>query len=412
MLRPSAVIKSWPRLAGHRGQDTLGKLRVGRRAVSNMISGIIVLALFLIALGAMVAFTQQFDTYQSTVDSMSQLDINRNAEKIQPVYPGLKGGFQASGCSTCNQYNMSLANIGNIAVQLARIYINSTAQPPGCTPTNTKIKSLCILTPQSSPTPFGFDSYDSYINPGETNHIVRLWLPQTVTLPNVTLTPSNSIWIVTNRGRVFSFNWPFPPAGQGVPGAGSPPTIYAGVMAVAYNGTDNSASDACHTEKGTTLPAGGASTTLHYVNPWITSTVMSDLAAGSTDLYVAVYSSNSLSVPVTFSWGGMVILTADAASSSKPWYIGGPYVGIVYNQSGVRHFAARGTNVAINPGNDYYLIFQITQQNLSPKTPTPPGDSFSGTAAMNNGYGASGEDASFRQIDVFLNGLYVRTGCT
>ena len=385
-----------------------------RKAVSNMISGMIVLGLFIIPLVAVVTVSQQYDTYQSTVDAMAQKDIDRNSENLQAVYPGLKGGFTANGCSKCNQYNMSVTNIGKIAVQIVRIYVNSTQQTTGCTVTNTNIKSQCILSPRPNPTPFGFDSYDSYINPGEPNHIVRLWLSQGITLPNVTLTPSNSIWIVTNRGRIFSFNWPFPPAGQGVPGAGSPPTIYTGVMMVAYNGTDNSATDSCHSEKGITLPAGGTSRTLHFVNPWIATTVMTDVAGGTTNLYVAVYSTNSLSVQIAFSWGGMVILTADASDASKPWFIGGPYVGIVYNQSGIRQFTPAGTNVPINPGGDYYLVFQLTQQNLSPKSPTAPGDSFSGTAAMNNGYGTSAEDASFRQVDVFLNGLYVRTvtGCT
>ena len=364
------------------------------------------LALLLTALGAMVALTHQYDTYQSTADVMAQSDIDRTAENLQAVYPGLKGGFPASGCATCVQYNMSLANTGKIAVQIARIYLNSSQQSTGCTATNTNVKSECILNAKTAVAAFGFDTYDSYINSGETNHIVRLWLPFSITLPNVTMTPSNSVWIVTTRGRIFSFNWPFPSAGQGLPGAGTPPIVYTGVMTIAYNGTYNSATDSCHTEKGMTLPAGGAGTTLHFVNPWITTTVMNSVGGG-TNLYVAVYSSNSLSVALTLNWGAMVILTADASSNSKPYFIGGPYVGIIYNRTGVRQFTGAGTSVTLNPGNDYYLIFQITQEVIGGFT--APGDSFSGTAAMNNAYGALAEGASFTELDVFLNGLYVRT---
>lgn len=399
-------------------------MRVRRKAVSSIIGGIIVLGLLLTALTAMVVVSQQFDTYQGTSNKMSQKDIDRSSENVKAMYPGLQGGFPATGCgSVCNQYNMSLANIGGIAVQISRIYINSTQQTSGCTiqpiPSHSN-PGPCVFSPAPAIASFSFNTYDSYINPGEMNHIIRLWLPATISLPNVTRTPSNSIWIVTNRGRVFSFSWPFPPIGEGLPGKGVPPTIYTGTMQVAYNGTTyNSLGDSCHHEQGLTLPSGGASKTLYFVNPWITAAILSATSTSSQTstsvspcsqcLYVYAYASNSLSTSITFSWGSMVILTADSSSNSKAYFIGGPYVGIVYNQSGVRHFTTYGTPVTINPGSDFYLIFKIQYVNVGSFSGS--GDSFSGTATMNNGYMAQAEDATFRELEIFLNGLYVRPTC-
>lgn len=382
-----------------------------RRAVSSMIGGMIVLALFLTALVGMVLVTQQYDTYQSAASNMAQRDIDRNSENLQAVYPGLAGGFPVTGCGgQCNQYNVSLANVGGIGVQIVQIYINSTQQTTGCTITNIKVKGPCVLSGRNAVTSFAFNSFDSYLLPGESNHIVRIWLPSSIVLPNATFSPSNSVWIVTSRGRTFSFSWPYPPAGQGLPGQGSPPTIYSGVMKIAYNGTDKSASDLCHKETLLPLPADGTGTKLKFLNPWITTDVITNVAQGSTKLYVAAYSVNSLSATITFSWGDMVILTADSTPNAKAYFIGGPYVGIVRNVTGVQQFTGAGVQVSISAGQDYYLIFQINQvtpSNLSPSDFHPPGDSFSGTATVNNGYGSWAKDASFREIEIFLDPLFV-----
>ncbi len=257
------------------------KLWIRRKAVSNLIGGIIVLTLFLSAITAMIVLTQEYDAFQGTSSKMAQKDIDRFSENLKAMYPGLTGGFPATGCgSQCNQYNMYLANIGNIPVQIARIYINSTQQTTGCTNTNNNVKGPCVFNPGKTIASFNFNSTDSYIAPGELSHIVRLWLPNNIVLPNASLTPSNSIWVVTNRGRVFSFEWPFPPVGQGLPGQGVPPTIFRGEMKVAYTGTPDSQPgalpqhDSNHQETGftyrRTLPIGGGKF-LYFVNPWITT---------------------------------------------------------------------------------------------------------------------------------------------
>ena len=180
------------------------KRRFGRKGVSTMIGGIIVLTLFLTALTAMVLISQQYDTYQTTLDSMSQQDVDQLSENLAFPYPGLSSLTSVSGL---NQYNMTVSNLSGIGTQVARIYItqpDSAAYP------------LLILNPSSTPSSYTFSSHTSFINPGEASHQVLLWLPSSVTLIS-NYPEANSVNVVTSRGRVFSFQWPFPPAGVAVP---------------------------------------------------------------------------------------------------------------------------------------------------------------------------------------------------
>ena len=403
------------------------KLRFRRRAVSNMVGGIIVLSLFIIALTAVVVVNQRYDAYETMTGNMSQKDIDRASEDIVALYPGLVGGFPAKcggGC-TLNQYNMSLANEGGVGVQIAGVYINSTIQASqpnqnGCS-TSATPPGPCILNPSNGKTSFSFAQSDAYVASGEFDHIVRLWLPQGITLPNVTLTPSNSIWIVTNRGRIFSFNWPIPTAGQGVGGTGTPLNLEAGSMEIAYNGTGtgahNSRNDPCHKETPQPLPAGGQGTTLYFLNPWITPTILSATTATTSlsqlcwqCLYVSVYSENTLTTVISFSWGQIAILTARASSNSDPFFLGGPYVGIVLNNQ----FYPYGTDVAVQPGQTFYLIFKIMFINYSPAS-SGSGDLFTGTATVNNlgpAYGTTSGTigAEYQSFVIVLDGLYVRSG--
>jgi len=391
-----------------------------RKAVSDMMGGVIVIALFLTALVSMVVVTQQYDTYQNVVSGMSQKDIDRLSENLTVLYPGLLGNIIVSGCgSKCNQYNMSLSNDGGIAVQIVRIYVNSTGST-GCT----TAAGLCVLNAANgqTPTAYTFNPSDALVNTGELNHTVRFWLPQTIgALPNPVLTPSNTIWIVTARGRIFTFQWPFAPVGpQG--GQGSNPTIQTGLMKIAYNSsTYSSATDSCHTEPRENWAAGGGKT-LAFVNPWISDAGMSTMTfAGTfppstTTLFVYVNTINSLTYPVTISWGSMILLVATSGANAKEYFLGGSLAGVVYPITpapGV--FTPYGTQVTIKPGDQFIMIFKMYQDNG-----WITGGSFSGTATVNNanppGYAGAGgfgwaEDNSFRAISIYCDGLYVRSSC-
>jgi hypothetical protein len=196
------------------------KLWFRRRGVETIIGGMIVLVLFLFSLVAMMVVSQQYDTYQVSAATMQRRDADRFAENLEGVFPGLQPAdppvlnqTQCSG-SYCNAYFIIVANLG-IGTQISRIYINST-QPPGCT-------RPCILDPSNRAAPNRFLASDAYINQGEMNHIVLFWLPWDQSQGTETLTNSciiggvlvnyncHIVTIVTNRGRVFSFQFPFSP---------------------------------------------------------------------------------------------------------------------------------------------------------------------------------------------------------
>jgi len=187
-----------------------------------MIGGIIVLGLFLTALAAMVVVSQQYDSYQVTVNKMAQKDLERFSEKLQVLYPGVSfPGIPVScaGSGSCNQFTITIKNLASVGTQIARIYINSTAY--GC-------NSLCILDPASSARSSSFMYSDRFINPLEPNHPVTFWLDSSILFTNEV---PNMISIVTTRGRVFSFQFPIPPSGGNQIPSGA---LYLGCISINF----------------------------------------------------------------------------------------------------------------------------------------------------------------------------------
>jgi hypothetical protein len=179
--------------------------RCGRRAISTIIAGIIVLTLLLTALSTMMFITQQYDAYQSILNTMSQKDTDRFSENIAAVYPGIFPTNQSVTCGalSCKQYTLALSNVGPIEVQIARIYINST--------NSTVCQKVCVLDPSSTTAPYKFQASESLIDSGDSLHFLTFWLIATLPLP--VIPDANSIGLVTSRGRVFTFQWTIP---QGV----------------------------------------------------------------------------------------------------------------------------------------------------------------------------------------------------
>lgn len=197
------------------GANNSRKLFPRRRAVSTMIAGIIILSIFLTATVAMMLVGKQNDSYRSTMASMQQNDIDRFSENLVGTFPGIVACQPPSSwptyCKTSpppgiNQYAMNISNYAGIDAHIVRIYINSSASP-GCYPPS---RPLCILDPSPTPESYAFLTSSSLVNPGEFGHQVVFWLPSTITLPSAP-PPVSTISIVTSRGRVFSFRYPFPP---------------------------------------------------------------------------------------------------------------------------------------------------------------------------------------------------------
>src|SRR5208283_845100 len=134
----------------------------GRRAVSTIIGGLIILALILTALVSMVFVSQQYDQYQQAVNQMGQYESQQSSEKLVVNSPGLTlvtsnvivPGW-GSGCTTkFNCYNMTVSNLGGVGVQIVRIYINSTGS--GCS------SQPCILNPSSTNSSYSFNRANQF----------------------------------------------------------------------------------------------------------------------------------------------------------------------------------------------------------------------------------------------------------
>jgi hypothetical protein len=408
-----------------------------RRAVATIIGGLIILSLILTALGTMVFVSQQYDQYEQTATKMAQHQNQGQSENLVANSPGLQANLAWSGCGGCNMYNMSLSNLGGVGVQIARIYISSTGS--GCT---AGAPGLCILNPSSlSPTSSttAFQLSNQFLNAGEVNHAVLLYLPSTVVLP-IAYPPTNTILIVTSRGNVFSFQWPFPfqMGGQ------SQSAFSAGILKVAYTttssgydstnepghgGSGTSATGYCHYESsqaypagasyaenltGITAPAGDAPVAdlgnLWFVNPWVTggtsSTVFETASnipfQNTTTLYLAVNITNTGNIPFTVAAGGLDLT----------WYgsnhIDGGLIGIYYNATTTPQFYPISSTQTVAVGKSFFAIFRVTEVTLGNWPPANDASvMFWGSASLTD----NAEGSTFVAGVSLLSGLWIRYSC-
>jgi len=386
-----------------------------RRAVSTLIGGLIVLTVLLAAVAIISMTSQQFFQYQQTVNSVaSYRNQQQLVEKLVVNSPGLVANLAWNGCTNCNMYNMSLSNLGSVGIQLVRIYINSTGSiGSGCSSPNPQ---PCIIAPSSSTTNYAFGQANAFINAGELNHCLLLWLPNTVTLPNPTPAyPENTVTLVTARGNVFTFQWPFQTQTFGQ----SQSAFSSGNIKVAYQGTydsenepaagGNGGSAYCHHETSQPYPAppgyaekltgitgAGDGGVLWFMNPWVTQTIMNSANnEGPTTVYIYVDVVNA----------GNVAYNVAAATIDLTWsgsnHLDGWLLGVFYNG---QFFT---TSPTIPPGASYYAIFELTVFTIG----NPPGATQSvmlwGAASFTD----QTENQSYFSGTILLSGLWIRASC-
>ena len=442
------------------------KLLTNRKAVSSMIGGIIILTLFLSALSMMVFISQQYDTYQSTVETMNQKDVDAFSENLVGTYPGLylNGQENTGACATqtslgfCNVYYLMISNHAAIGTEVTTIYINSTdnrAYIPGYQGPGVGCVNLCVFGPSETPAPFTFLASTDFVNPSEGNHTLILYTNSTYTLPsnNYML---NSIAIVTTRGRVFSFQWPMPPTG-----VGSISDLVSGVMQIAYTGSTpgppySSANEwaavhaqpvgsggtvsanYCHYESNATEVKAGAYGTLWFVDPWTTNTIFKDAfpayeqtGSKGTAFYVSVVVTNDEPDPITIARGNIWLQTSIVIGNPSTMVVlvvGGPMIGTASTGGGdwnpvSNSTGSSATTVAV--GSSVMLIYKINEwnwgSNVWPGTaggvPSPlslPAVTFSGMASMTNdeeGSSSPSYAGTYFSGTTIVDGLYVRPGC-
>jgi len=409
-----------------------------------MIGGIIILTLFLSALSVMVFISQQYDTYQSTVETMNHSDINAFSENLSPIYPGIYfSSSQTTSLGTCNpfcyQYVLYFSNEAAIGTQVARIYINSTdtrSYSPGASGQGVGCGNLCAFDPASAPQPFHFLASLAFVNPSEYDHQLIFYTNSTYTLPCSAACGSygvNSIAIVTSRGRVFSFQWPIPPTG-----VATISYLTTGVMQIAYQGSGNPgyastnepaaisqgsggtyvAGVYCHSEQNATkVPTGSSYGTLWFVNPWVTMAIFNDAfpttATNHTALFVAVKVTNNQGGTLVITRGNMwlqLILPSQVGITrglARVLTLGGPLVGTYYNGL----FTPAGSQTTVASTYAVLLIYRVNIWSWAADSTNPPpaGVTYSGMATMTNDQ-EGGSPAYFSGTTV-LDGLYDKTSC-
>jgi len=413
-----------------------------RKGVSTMIGGLIILTLFLTALSVMVYISQQFDSYQTTAENMNQMDIQAFSENLAAVYPGIYGGSMVTGGSCtggCYSYTVLVSNEATIGTQIVRLYINSSVAP-GCT-------NLCVLNlpdpAKPSPQPFTIQSSTSFVNPSEFSHQVTFYLNSTVSLPAAI--GSNTVSLVTARGRGFAFQWPFAPIGVPITSSMVSNTMKIAYQSTGIGGYDSSnegpgaSGSYCHPEKPETISASpyGA---LNFVDPWITQQIFSGqglnggafpvntgTSPNDTRIFVYVNVTNSQSGPITVIGGNLVLhlFWQDPNQGQTVQVydleVGGPLVGVYYPAviSGGTFYTS-GSSPSIPAGASVLLIFRLWSWNWHSgnllvysyltdfSAASISNVVFTGTAAITNGSKSGGYvGASF-----LVDGLYVRPGCS
>ena len=402
------------------------------RAVSTIIGGLIMLTLILSALGTMVFVSQQYDQYQQITNQMAKFRNQQLSEKLIINLPGMailsSAGSWGSGCvTTYNCYNITLSNLGGLGVQVVRIYINSTGPTgSGCNP------QICILGPSSSIAPYAFNQGNQFLNPGELNHAIVIALPLAVVLPNPSpAVPQNGVMLVTARGNVFAFQWPFQLQMYGQ----SQSAFSSGIMKVAYQKISGGGYDSinepgpvaagsggtvvsgvyCHNEPAATYPAPSYdaeklsgisgvedSGALWFVNPWVTNTIIQSTVnvggTATTQLYTYVNVINT----------GTTAYSVAAGSIDLTWagqnHLDGVLLGVYYKGS----FYSSSPSIA--PGTNYYAIFTMNTMKLSGWSEYNPNGKpvmFYGAASLTD----NTEDSTFFSGSILVSGLWIRASC-
>lgn len=396
-------------------------LRFRRRGVSTIIAGIIILSLLLSAFTAFVVIGKEYDVYQNVSDAMNQKNIERLSENLTAVYPGLIQ-ISPNGCTSC-LYDMLVSNQAGVGIQIVQLYINTTvAETQGCTlPPPAGNMGPCVLNPAPSPNlpeNFAFNQNDAYINTGEFNHTVHFWLPYS--LPNSGVqgpsSPANTIWIVTARGRIFTFQFPFAANPLAIPGF--TPNLVRGNTKIAWYGPSGSSQISCHTETPENRLGPSGVGTLYFVNPWTESQIIQSAAKKnypSEFIYVYVRLNNTSGGSLTLGEGTIILEDANSGSNQKLYFAGGPYVGMFYPVNSTA-LTGNATVDPLKPGvptgrnGTFIALFQLStydQSLFSGGGVVPDGTVFVGSVAINN----QATGSTYSTFLAFTDGIYVRP-CT
>jgi hypothetical protein len=162
-----------------------------------------------------------------------------------------------------------------------------------------------------------------------------------------------------------------------------------------------------YAEKLTGISGLQSGTTLYFVNPWVTNTILVstrniDGGPATTQMYIYVILINT----------GKTAYKPTSGSIDLTWYgqnhLDGTLLAVYYK--GTSYAAASAPS--ITPGSNYYAIYKMNTMKLDL---WPPANSasimFWGDASITDGTGSNSEDQTYFSGTVLLSGLWIRSSC-
>lgn len=178
--------------------------------------------------------------------------------------------------------------------------------------------------------------------------------------------------------------------------------MISGALMIAYQARDaqgynSGPSDSCHQE--TPMALTGISglqtgTTLYFLRPWLTNTVLTSAYNSHTMLYYLVNATNTKSTSIV----------ASAGTLDLTWYgsnhLDGSLLGVYY----LGQFYPPASAPTITPGSQFYAIFKTDHVALSG---FPGNVFFIGSAAITNNV----KGTAYYSAQLAIDGLWVRSSC-
>lgn len=183
---------------------------------------------------------------------------------------------------------------------------------------------------------------------------------------------------------------------------GGLPEMISGALMIAYQAKDaqgynSGPTDSCHQETPLTLTGLSGlqtGTTLYFLNPWLTTTVLNSAYNSHTAMYYLVNATNTKKTSIV----------ASAGTLDLTWYgsnhLDGSLLGVYY----LGQFYTPASAPTITPGSQFYAIFKTDHVTLS----SFPGNVFFiGSAAITNNV----KGTTYYSAQLAIDGLWVRSSC-
>ena len=268
-------------------QNMSKKLFKSRKGVSGTISGVFVILICFLALGAIFVYAINLDRYNQVVNERSQLNWDIEEENFI-ILDGQRNDD--------NTLNLTLFNSGSVGAHIVDIWVTHR---------------------NGSGNWQRLYGSDFWINPAET--MIEVGKQNVTQLPNgiqyncinltqpVTQTINYTVKLVSERGNTASYLIKYEPPDENEP----PPLRYVfGSMKVKYDGPMGNSSDRSDSD-----PDG-------WCNPWVPWDVISSSKIGNHNVRIKINITNTVGHDVNFT-SAAVVYQSSGKQGQRQEYLGG-----------------------------------------------------------------------------------------